>query len=104
MDDLITWLRAQLDDDERILEHARDDRVSRMARAGRTIVADAGMLEEFTRDRLLREVEAKRRILGLVTDAGQQWGDGYTEAYRDVVKLLALPFSDRPGYREEWRF
>lgn len=52
---------------------------------------------------VLADIAAKRQIIGLVTDAGPQWGDGYTEAYRDVLRLLALPFASHPDYREEWR-
>jgi hypothetical protein len=49
-------------------------------------------------DRLLREVEAKRRIVG--------WADSpalpdYETNY--VLTSLALPYSDHEEFKEEWR-
>jgi hypothetical protein len=85
MTELITWLRAQLDDEER------------MARA------------PFVTARALAEVEAKRRILDLVPDiqeaedtARQDYGRDAKAAIR-LVQLLALPYADRPGYLEQWQ-
>lgn len=131
MDDLVTWLRAQLDEDE---EEARDfnfcewtadgDAVTAPAIAGPrdgTRIIGEGMpfaLAEWVARhdpaRVLREVEAKRRILDLhrrgesdecvVCDVGAQscgclgWGD-YPCA---TLRLLALPHANRPGYRDEW--
>ncbi|WPP30014.1 MULTISPECIES: DUF6221 family protein [unclassified Streptomyces] len=64
--------------------------------------------------RVLREINAKRRIIELcapplvevtgpgdmersfVPGEGSPWG-------LDILKLLALPYADRPGYREDWR-
>lgn len=66
--------------------------------------------------RVLREIEAKRQLLeefsqtGAVPDtperrASPSWkGDfGYLQGLARAVYLLALPYADRPGYREEWR-
>jgi Family of unknown function (DUF6221) len=62
--------------------------------------------------RALREVEAKRRILAEVKDQidgmdakiEEEWGDGPwpTGASDLLVKLLALPYSGHPDYRQEW--
>ncbi|WP_290055650.1 DUF6221 family protein [Amycolatopsis solani] len=49
----------------------------------------------------LRRIAAVRRILDLVTFA--DGGDGYNEAYRDVVRLLGLEYAGHANYREEWR-
>lgn len=51
--------------------------------------------------RALREVEAKRRILALVTvnaDGEPIYVDGYAEAWMDVLRLLALPYASHPDY------
>lgn len=130
MDDLITWLRVQLDEDERIARACGDvawvDDVPGMVHVDPAAIRDnkwafghlgyvAGAhpnelgnayrahIARHDPAHVLREVEAKRKILGLVTDAGPSFGDGYTEAYRDVVKLLAVPYADRPGYLDAWR-
>jgi hypothetical protein len=60
--------------------------------------------------RVLREVEAKRRILDeyaavkrLLELTDENADDRKELRYRAfVVRLLAAPFSDRPGYRQEW--
>jgi hypothetical protein len=74
--------------------------------------------------RVLREIDAKRGLLKLLLSEGHAAlrPGGSTEIYcgadygagdpcecgRDermsqCLRLLALPYSDRPGYREEWR-
>jgi hypothetical protein len=65
------WIREQLVDDEETAETAPP--------------GDAGAA------RLLREVDAKRRVL-------ERW---WNEP--DVLKILALTYADRPGCRDEWR-
>ena len=85
-DDLVVWLREQLDEDERVARVAG---------------------------------EAKRRILDLAESATQRMAmkAGYDTVARlekalakvtapeleRVLRLLALPYADRPGFREEWR-
>lgn len=130
-DDLVTWLRAQLDDDERAAREAtpghwqadaapdgrwyidpgRDaDDVGEVARR-----ADAEHIARHDPARVLAEVDAKRRILDACPpedDFEQRVRFGSWESCSDgcpadvmlnVVKLLALPYADRPGYRDEWR-
>ncbi|WBB73251.1 DUF6221 family protein [Micromonospora sp. WMMD1128] len=110
-DDLVTWLRAQLDDDERA------------ARAwlplGNPTAADREHIARHDPARVLAEVDAKRRIIdehepypqpqrmatgeilacstcGSVDDSPVEWPC-------PTVRLLALPYADRAGYRDEWR-
>jgi hypothetical protein len=61
--------------------------------------------------RVLREVEAKRRLLGQCVTTGPDLsfigsdfhpGDD-TELAAFTLALLALPYSDHPDWREEWR-
>lgn len=47
--------------------------------------------------RVLAECDAKRRIFETLRDEG---GD---RLFDDIFRLLALPYADREGYREEWR-
>jgi hypothetical protein len=113
--DLVTWLRAQLDRDLELIDDG--DKAAPYC--------DGGV--HLTDDRWRAEVDAKRRIL----DAWETWNREKREAWADylswidgkstgepprytigehagpgleiAVRLLALPMSDRPGYREEWR-
>lgn len=112
MDDLVRWLRAQLDEDERIAWDA-------CGPGNRWEVADSGAsVSQEDRDaahiarhdpaRVLREIDAKRRLLAryeeLLTASKKEGliGD-VTEEYQDfLLRLLALPYADRPGFREGW--
>ncbi|WP_406000710.1 DUF6221 family protein [Streptomyces sp. NBC_00829] len=56
--------------------------------------------------RVLREVEAKRRIVEeanlYLCDSGPLCGYRSKHGH-NVLRLLALPYVDHPDYREEWR-
>lgn len=60
--------------------------------------------------RVLVECDTKRRIIELAAKT-KTWTDGAAGAtagyaaavVSDTWKFLALPYADRPGYREEWR-
>jgi hypothetical protein len=140
VDDLVQWLWAALDEDERIARRAGDsfrqigetgvivategDRAEECASANWTGVAEHIVRHDPAR--VLRELEAKRRVLARHRAApvppGNEWIGEYpycaAHAYRvadgtvvypvelkDCPELrdLAAPYSDRPGYREEWR-
>ncbi|MFI9824435.1 DUF6221 family protein [Streptomyces sp. NPDC052013] len=51
--------------------------------------------------RVLREVEAKRRILTAYENYDQDAPE--LDVPYSVIQLLALPYEGRPGYREQWR-
>lgn len=92
MDELVTWLRAQLDDDERA------------ARAwlpfGNPTDADRDHFARHDPLRVLAEVDAKRRII----DWALAWLEREVAPWNaDLIRMLALPYADRAGYREEWR-
>ncbi|MEU5624259.1 DUF6221 family protein [Streptomyces tendae] len=110
MDDLVRWLRAQLDEDERVARGAIDNSPWRAAvRSGLDVVegdgwtvcnaseADTAHIAEWDPARVLREIDAKRRIIATLHEEG---GD---RMFADIFSLLALPYADRPGYREHWR-
>jgi hypothetical protein len=115
MMDLLTWLRVQLDEDDAVI--ARNPGQAGLGDSasypdyqtydGSDIDAACDYLGQFTPPRMAAEVEAKRRILALCeSHADAQFPDsygGYASAMEDAVQILALPYADRPGYREEWR-
>ena len=56
--------------------------------------------------RVLREVEAKRRILDdyerYAAERRRAMGGWDSREVSPILAALALPYSDRPGYCEEW--
>jgi hypothetical protein len=137
MDDLVVWLRQQLDEDERGALAASPGPWSPDAESHEVVAVDGitvadgfalsgpqlrATVEHIARHdpaRVLREVEAKRRIVDehvhehateapgfgcRVCDWQGSWsgvGDG---GWCLTLRLLALPYSDHPGYREEeWK-
>lgn len=99
-DDLSAFLRARLVDDESRL----DDGLGGPCEA-------KGL--HLWPDRAKAEVDAKRRIL----DEYALWVETYAQDRADqhvgtssgvaaltaVLHLLAVPYADQPGYRDEWR-
>ncbi|MFH9579108.1 DUF6221 family protein [Streptomyces globisporus] len=120
-DDLVQFLRDRLDDDERIARHAVDgpwvDPMGGPIRGGyeeRFVIAqqvqrwNSQHIVRHDPARVLREVEAKRRILYLAVQlpkvtASTDMFDNSRDAWADVLKQLALPYADHPDYRDEWR-
>lgn len=113
MDDLITWLRAQLDHREQLARKAHGahwraelrEPMQHIITVGAGVVQDGVAMASGSPSVLphiadndpafvLDEIEATRRIIDLVVGAYA----GYA-----VLPLLALPYAGRPGYREEWR-
>lgn len=128
-DDLVTWLRAQLDEDERVAKLAAIGNgaewthqptlgepegyvdVESCLLAGSEVLRpgdiDEEMLAHIARHnpaRVLREVEAKRKRIDLALEIAAERGHGFWRyAGEQLLKLEALPYADRPGYRDEWR-
>jgi hypothetical protein len=110
--DIVEFLRARLDEDEDAAHRAT-------APAGWTDVQVAGLVmykltdhaERWTPQRVLREVEAKRRIvedyaardgdvdlmLGPDCRRQREWG-----GLRLAVLALAAAHSDHPDYQQRW--
>lgn len=108
-DDLVAFLRDQLDEDERIARAANTspEMVTGIPRS----YAEAPVVLHIARfadpARVLREIDAKRRLLYQFEQRGNSvrataglWDGG---VWDDMLRLLALPYADRPGYRKEWR-
>jgi hypothetical protein len=130
VDDLIAFLRAQLDEDERIARAVEDRSApwdGQWMADGNSAVRtlnghvlfyrhDSGPLEPGLVDhvvrhdpaRVLREIDAKRRILaehalnGWVCDTCDN-GEVEQVFPCRTLRLLALPYADRPGYLDSWR-
>ena len=89
--DLIAFLSARLDEDEREVPEmlwgeteADNDRDERRART-------------------LREVTAKRAMLAELTRWPFDYRPGCNDQIRLFVHLLASVYSDHPDYRQEWK-
>ncbi|WP_044385912.1 DUF6221 family protein [Streptomyces cyaneogriseus] len=140
VEDLAQWLRAQLNEDERIARAAGSgwygyDPTEQIAFVP---PEDTAHIATHSPARVLREIDAKRDLLdahngdcspacrrdhtfsgscalrwmGPVEEIdGMPWvrnEDGRQVPAPPVttqwtLRLLALPYADRPGYREEWR-
>ncbi|MGI5171892.1 DUF6221 family protein [Spirillospora sp. CA-253888] len=139
MNDLVAFLLARLDEDEQAARDAGGDRwhigdaVDPTKPCNvhtfpdvRGVAQECGWLhaEHIARhapERVLAEVEAKRRIIAehslrpaeeLLTGApefGCETCHDHSEygirprGWCETLRLLSLPYADRPGYREEWR-
>lgn len=113
MDDLVVWLRAQLDEVERrtrkLLAHVQRTTLTLKdpRHLGKWMPGwhDWPDVEQMCVE-WLAEVEAKRRIIDVCEPDhrfGEASGDDTTELATETLRLLALPSADRPGYRVEWR-
>jgi len=138
MDELVEWLRAQLEIDEEIARAAAhyeagnwttkgghpvsvaDELVEQADTFERVVVFDEGSpseeqahhIAEHDPARVLREIDAKRQVLAEYEQAARYatttWGQSNADQSRartlgKVMRLLALPYADRPGYKESWR-
>jgi hypothetical protein len=128
VDDLVQWLREQLDEDERIARRAGDS-FRQIGETGVIVATEGDRAEEcasanwagvaehiVTHDpaRVLHEIAAKRAVVAryefacreasrvdLTEDERETW-IRVGGALQSVVIQLAAPYADRPGYRQEW--
>lgn len=112
--DLVTWLRAQLDARETAINARPEVHVAVAELLGdRLDVFAYGQIERRlwarglveSKEELLADVEAKRRIIDLyeAADGAGFVGHLLRNSLDTPLRLLALPFAGRPGWREEWR-
>lgn len=112
VDDLVAWLRQQLDDDERTARRVAPNQAPIEVRAMVTregsepfLIADSAWV--------LADVDAKRGILDYLEydriDVSTAGGPPETIPGRrpaiahPILRMLGLAYADRPGYRDEWR-
>jgi len=128
--DLVAFLRARLDEDETVANEAAVKQgeywhdwmagqvVGSSTPTGTILVghvcgprteAIGSHIARHDPARVLREVEAKRRIVSLERDWPYGSGDpegaeyGWSDVMDRVLRLLALPYSDHPDYDESWK-
>lgn len=111
-EDLAAWLLEQIAEDEAIAQALPDSpRLGgRPSRPGETYSGPSYGLSTFIRTispaRVLVECDAKRRIVEMrmaLNGNPRLLGDEIDQRLEAVLLILALPYADRPGYREEWR-
>jgi hypothetical protein len=114
MVDLVQWLTAQLDADAEA--NASPYAEGAWHTRGCASIPDVFGQETSECDcgvpsRVLREIDVKRQMLAEYEQAARYakttWGQSNADQSRaqtlgKVVRLLAAPYSDRPGFREEW--
>lgn len=99
MDELVAWLRAQLDEDERVIQEAAEDYFYAEGH-GRAVYRWFDRWAPDQPDPMLAEVEAKRALL----DWAVAWLERDCAPWNaDAIRLLAQPYAGRDGWREEWR-
>lgn len=129
MTNLVTFLRARLDEDEATALAANADTPAGQwlapgdgtgawaveSRDGSIVVydqsrpteAEALHIARHDPARVLSEVEAKRSIIDHTTDEMTDHGldnpRWYPDTLKPILTLLALPYTDHPDYRDEWR-
>lgn len=106
MTDLAAWLLEQIAEDDAKVRGASRPSILTLPRRWHNGRAWLPM-------RIRDENAAKRKVIQHCTDAIMGWredsctpADDAACAISDldhVLRLLAVPYSDRPGYRTEWR-
>ncbi|MGW4603753.1 DUF6221 family protein [Streptomyces sp. NPDC004532] len=125
MDDLVQWLGKQLDEDAALAEaaspgpwhaNAESDEVLAVdgitvadgfALSGRQLRATTEHIARHDPARVLRETDAKRQIIAEHDVCSRKLGESMDcqslEFPCTTLRLLAVPYADRPGYRDDWR-
>lgn len=115
MKDLIAFLKARYDEAEEMATFARGQVPLRRPGDGRGHArprrVDEQALDMYTAtfrpERMLADIQAKRRILAAWPDPFGTWTAEQADAARAVkeqtLRLLALPYAGHYDYREEWR-
>lgn len=104
MDDLARWLGQQLDVDDRLARAALGSEEEwwwgpdAESPAERHVAAHGPA-------RVLREIDAKRDLLRFaegIHDHHETFTTGVAARLEQTLRLFALAYADRPGFREEW--
>lgn len=123
MDELVRWLTACLDEDERIAKAATPGPWEQAGERSEWVssdeywaVADCSGAEPARENaqhiaahdpaRVLREIDAKRDLLVFakgIHDHHATFTTGVYARLEKTLRLFALAYAGRVGYREEWR-
>lgn len=133
MDDLMQFLRKQLDREaaaaQYVMDHSAElpDQLRSAAERVKDAYGDpeppedevspadrlwwlskdaADWIEQYGPTRMLREIDAKRDLLVFakgVHDHHETFTTGVYARLEKTLRLYALAYKDRPGYRETWR-
>lgn len=104
MTELTNWLLEQIDADFECAGGGADGaRIKRAVHDSLTCYTDDLLfVARWSPQRVLADCAAKRRIVEQYAPALD--GDPNSVPLLTwILKLLALPYADRPGYLEEWR-
>lgn len=121
-DDLVAWLRAQIDADEAIAlatidathradpprwvyaddRSIRDDGRNAVLRVKHTWNHEAAHITRHDPARVLRDIAAKRRMIDALAEAETNHGSYITATYtsRDALLAMAAVYAERDGYEE----
>jgi hypothetical protein len=118
--DLVQWLGDRLAEDEELARAAAEEYGAAWTAdeamegvssdKGADVVAEPNSPFAFIAAhdpaRVLREIEAKRDLLRLAErahDYHETFMNGFASALEGTLRLFALAYADRPGYKaEEW--
>lgn len=108
--ELADWLLGRIAEDEHAARSVLGDPgIDGLLTTGEGPIADH--VARWDPERVLAECQAKRLIVEgfreadeLADDAPAHSADAaVVGAWESVLRLLALPYADRPAYRTEWR-
>lgn len=109
MDELVLWLREQIAETRVLAELVRDTwAVESIYEKIRSAVKQVA-----NRESVLAQCDAQERLLDFLLGMNDEaegialvvpfLGEKYRERFEHGVKLLALSYQHRPGYRSGWR-
>lgn len=117
MDELVEWLRAQLDEDAASTADPHAERAWH-ARGCESVPdvlypdRETGACDCGVPARVLREIEADRKLVAEYVSAQEtvdaiahpdMYDVGRAQGLEDAVRRRASAYGQRPGYREDWR-
>lgn len=116
VDNLARWLGDQLDADKRIVREAATSPEMATGIPRSYVAAPMALLiTEFANPtRVLREIDTKRQIVRChYRRPAPKWNGDGIEGFEcatcdqqfpcKTLRLLAVPYAARPGYKESWR-
>lgn len=112
-DEIVAWLRARLDEDEKAAADARDDVESWWQDPAQDSPAELH-IARHSPERVLREVEAARRVLDMWQDpdtieesinyavSSADYQIASADTVDRIVRVMASAYADHPDYRAQW--